>query len=79
MMHYDSILKIGDTVWIMKDNKPVERKIVYITITYWKNMEGTKCAGVRYTLDGGVELCECTPWSPGDIIYTHKGELLASL
>lgn len=79
MKPYIPQLDVDDTVWIMMDNKPIELPIVIVTISYWKNMAGTECNGVEYTLFGGKKLYECTSSSPGDFIYRTKKDLLASL
>jgi hypothetical protein len=74
MIPYTPKLDIGDTVWIMKLNKPVEAKIIEVCITY-----SSKSTCVEYTITGGLTLLECTDTMPGDFIYRTKQELIASL
>jgi len=38
---------IGDTAWVMYENRPAELKVISISISLWK-----KCTNVSYYVDG---------------------------
>ncbi len=94
-LNYQPKLRIGDKVWIMEDNKPIDVKIEHILITYSpllyeskatstkKNTSIIMKADVKYLLESGHKvrqsIVEETIWSKGTPIYMTKKDLLNSL
>lgn len=74
MIPHTPKLDIGDTVWIMNNNKAVEVEIVEVCITY-----SAISTSVKYTVTGGHTLYESTNKMPGDPIYRTKKELIENL
>ncbi len=73
-------MSIGDKMWVMKNNRPIEVKVVYVEIGYGKDFNDKISTSVKYYLsdDAGYKY-ECTDSSPGDFIYLTKKDLLNSL
>ena len=76
MKMYEPKLNINDTVWVMSNNRPIEKTVVEIEIIYRKDSDVEIAFFVKYTLTGGHVLYESTPHSPGDFIFRTKKELL---
>lgn len=71
---------VGDKLWKMNNNLPVEFEVVETVITYWPNVKNGKMkVSVKHTLTGGHTFNECTPDMPGDCVHRTKKELLNSL
>ena len=70
---------VGDCVWVMQDNKPVELQVVETEIIYRVGIHNGLAIYVTHTLTGGHTKLESTPDMPGDVIYRTKKELLDSL
>ena len=76
---YEPKLSLGDSVWVMQDNKPTQLSVTDIEVSCRKGNGGDIESFVKYTLTVGHTLHESTPHSPGDFIYRTKQELIASL
>ena len=73
-------MNLGDKMWVMKDNKPIEVSIVIITVDYMLGMNKNPSTSIKYTLSNDVGFrYECTSTNPGDFIYLTKQSLLDSL
>jgi hypothetical protein len=79
MKMYEPKLSLGDSVWVMEDNKPVDKMVVEIEVMCRGNSQGNIDWFVKYTLTGNHTLIETTPNFPGDSIYKTKKELVDSL
>lgn len=84
MKMYEPKLSLGDSVWVMQNNKPIETHVVEIEVMCREGFnfapnEKTVDWFVKYTVTGGHTFHECTPNSPGNFIYRTKQELINSL
>jgi len=79
MKMYEPKLSIGQGVWVMQNNKPVQLSVVEVEVTGRVGIQREIDWYVKYTLTGGHTLHECTPSAPGDFIFTTKEDLIKSL
>jgi hypothetical protein len=76
---YEPKLSLGDSVWVMQNNKPTQLSIVEVEVTGRVGILREIDWFVKYTLTGGYTRHECTPSGPGDFIFTTKEDLIKHL